>query len=208
MLVLPEFNNDPYEKPRRHRWNKTTYSARGGKYHDFVKSPDLISQVLEDFRHHEDQQAVQTFYAFLRWINGRENSLETNDCALTEVEESRDNFVGSKKIGGRVELFFRHSILNQELTRIHRLWTVLSFHLQTIRPDFQLGYFTISIVPTTYTDEIINVDYPGHRLRVFVSAYDNSDQEVFDRLHVLFNGLWDAMKEVVKVKWGGDPVVS
>ena len=74
-------NFDPlrdFEQDRRsHPWGKTAYNERAGFYSNFIQHPELITEVLEDFKPHEDKKAIQTFYTFLKWINGAESAFET-----------------------------------------------------------------------------------------------------------------------------------
>lgn len=81
-------NFDPLREPendrRSHPWKKTSYEERAGFYSNFIKNPELITEVLEDFKPHESQKAVQTFYEFIKWINGSASAFETNDCAMRE----------------------------------------------------------------------------------------------------------------------------
>ena len=40
------------------------------QYYDFQKNPELIEEVLEDFRPYEEHGAIKRFYSMVRWLNG------------------------------------------------------------------------------------------------------------------------------------------
>jgi hypothetical protein len=52
------------------------------EYVDFVQHLDQIPVALEDFRPFSDRTAIQTFYDFLRWLNGPDSHFQSCDCVL------------------------------------------------------------------------------------------------------------------------------
>lgn len=78
--------------------------AAGGdvQYYDFKTHPELIPDVLEDYRPWKKHQAIQTFFDYLKWINGNTSILETNDCAFRFY-----NNRAPKMAAGRVMVYFR-----------------------------------------------------------------------------------------------------
>ena len=59
-------------------------------YVDFKREPSRIPEVLEDFKPFAGERAIQTFYEFLRWINGPDSLLETCDCAFRGVNGDQE----------------------------------------------------------------------------------------------------------------------
>jgi hypothetical protein len=55
MLINFDPLRDLEEDRRTHPWGKTAYNERGGFYSNFIKNPELITEVLEDFKPHEDR---------------------------------------------------------------------------------------------------------------------------------------------------------
>lgn len=127
---------------------KTAYNERAGFYTNFILNPELITEVLEDFKPHEEKKAIQTFYSFLRWINGSESAFETNDCALREnvIANTDSLFKFSHKIDGRVEFFLREHQYNCHKDISTWLMRMSSLYLQVERPDF----FNALVMTPTY----------------------------------------------------------
>ena len=129
--------------------------------------------MLEDFNPHEDKQAVQTFYDFLRWINGPDSQLETNDCALREgvIKNPDALFKFSHKIDGRVEILLRQHEVNCLAQAVTWLFRMLSLYLQVERPDF-FDALIDRRVPTDFV--LLPADEnSGHRIRITFNAYGN-----------------------------------
>src|ERR1700736_4680407 len=106
MIVYQDLSLQELEL-RTHPW------THGGtnpefRYYDFKVEPTSIPQVLEDFRVHAEQPAVQLFYQFLAWINGPESQLETNDCAFRPPAKHHDrNSDRNLSCHGRVFVFYK-----------------------------------------------------------------------------------------------------
>jgi hypothetical protein len=72
------------ETPRGHPWG-TAIDNPDERYYDFKEHSDLIPEVLEDFKPWSRYPAIATSYELLRWINGPESVVESNDCAFQEI---------------------------------------------------------------------------------------------------------------------------
>ncbi|MEJ1938058.1 hypothetical protein WDZ92_48310, partial [Nostoc sp. NIES-2111] len=56
-----------YKDVRLHPYQPNAEEAAQVGFVDFKRDPDRIPEVLEDFRPHADQAAMQTWYDLLRW---------------------------------------------------------------------------------------------------------------------------------------------
>jgi len=175
------------DQVRSHPWRKTEYNERPGFYSNFITNPELIPDVLEDFSPYADKPAVQTFYRFLRWINGHESQLETNDCALRDsvIDNPDGVFNFSHKIDGRVEFFYRDHKMNCRDDYVIWLFRMTSLYLQVERPDFLNGLITMQLAPTDFINLPTN-ESAGHRIRLSFHAYGNGDGEVWSALRTTF----------------------
>jgi hypothetical protein len=188
-------------KPRTHPW---TYGGTNQefRYFDFKARPEIIREVLEDFRDHAEQPAVQLFYRFLAWINGAESHLETNDCAFRPPARHHDE--NSDKLlscHGRVFLFYRELRYNLNLDACE--WLKVSFFrvLSGLDREFRApeGVVGLTPQPTMYStipyyssaDEI-----RGRQLMCSFWAYGDSSQECFRNLGRVFENLWNASRIV------------
>lgn len=200
MLIFPEFR--PVEVPiRSHPWNVTQYANGGGRYYNFIANPELIPEVLEDFKPHAHRPAVQMFYDFLRWINHPDGNLETNDCAMRSPHQHDDTiFRKDLRIDGRLDIFSREHIYNTKPYADTFFWLprMLSVYLQVAKPNFYEGKVTIGVRPTYYKllDGIPRNERFGYRMSLIFAAYGSSENEVFDNLRIVFEGIWEASKRL------------
>ncbi|WP_333620548.1 hypothetical protein [Pantoea septica] len=185
------------EHARSHPWGKTEYEERAGQYSNFITNPELITTMLEDFNPHEDKQAVQTFYDFLRWINGPDSQLETNDCALREgvIKNPDALFKFSHKIDGRVEILLRQHEVNCLAQAVTWLFRMLSLYLQVERPDFFDALIDLESAPTDFV-LLPGDENSGHRIRITFNAYGNGEVEVWACLATVFQSIWNATKRL------------
>ncbi|QQE44272.1 hypothetical protein [Hafnia alvei] len=192
---LRESENDR----RSHPWKKTSYEERAGFYSNFIKNPELITEVLEDFKPHESQKAVQTFYEFIKWINGSASAFEINDCAMREgvINNVDSLFKYTHKINGRVEFFLRDHPLNCNKDVITWIMRMSSFYLQVERPDFLNSFIDIQIAPTDFIS--LPADQrEGYRIRLVFNTYGNGDSETWSALNTTFESIFKAIKRLNK----------
>lgn len=197
MLINFDPLRDMEEDRRTHPWGKTAYDERGGFYSNFIDNPELITEVLEDYKPHENKEAVQTFYSFLKWINGPESNFETNDCALrANVITNTDSlFKFTHKIDGRVEFFLREHQLNCRKDIATWLMRMSSLYLQVERPDFFNGLIDVQLAPTDYIT--LPADQGnGYRIRLVFNAYGNGETEVWSALNTTFNNIFESTKRL------------
>ncbi|HEX8246871.1 MAG TPA: hypothetical protein VF599_01710 [Pyrinomonadaceae bacterium] len=97
---------------REHPYGGSAYDPRV-KYYDFKKHPELIRQVLEDFKPYDHYKSVEYFYDLIEWINSPESPFETSDCRLEPLQANSNEKVDfSLMLRGRVMVLFRDLKLN------------------------------------------------------------------------------------------------
>lgn len=197
MLVVSHYQLHE-DASRTQPWGKTEYARDAGQYYSFRDKPQLIREVLEDFKPHENQKSVQRFYELLEWLNQPNAFFETNDCALRPPADNPDpQFQFSKKVTGRLEFFFRDHKANIAENLSRSLYRALSLHLQVERPDFHNAIFDISGAPTDYLDLPGSEDErTGVRFSIQFNAYGNGDSDAWSNLYVAIDGLFNAFKGV------------
>lgn len=182
---------------RSHPWGKTAYEEDGGAYYSFIERPELIREVLEDYRPHAERPAIQKFYELLEWINRPDGNLETNDCALRPPVPESDLFRKTHRIGGRLELFMRNHAANTVAYENAFLWMarMLAMYLQVEGPDCRTVIFDFSVKPTDYI--LLPEDKcAGYRLSITFNAYGDGDDEVWGSLLTAFEALLEATKRL------------
>lgn len=205
MLINFDPLRDLEEDRRSNPWGKTSYEERAGFYSDFINHPELITEVLEDFKPHEDKEAVLTFYAFLKWINGPDSALETNDCALREsvIANTDSLFKFTHKIDGRIEFFLREYQYNCNKKITTWLMRMSSLYLQVEGPDFFNALIDIQLAPTDFIT-LPAEQGNGHRIRLTFNAYGNGEGEVWSTLNTTFNNIFESTKRLNRAISEGD----
>ncbi len=97
---------------RQHPWERVEHNPNA-KYYNFREHPELIPQVLEDFKPYAHFESVQYFYELVRGINSDFSIFETNDCAFSGVIKNGVQDRPTQLRGyGRFMFFFRDLLLN------------------------------------------------------------------------------------------------
>ena len=198
MIVAPFFGMSG--DARLHPWTVTTYSEKNqhfsGKYYDFRGDPDLIEQVLEDFLPHSHRPAVKRFYAFLRWINGPDSNLETNDSAFRAPHDAdSDVFDFPLQCDGRVEIIHRDMAINTDPEAFYMLIRSACVFLQLQRRDFSAGFVEISHAKTAFA-ALPEDQRMGARLSCRFIAYGNNENQAFANLVVVIDAIWAACRDL------------
>ncbi|HHJ4165114.1 hypothetical protein RZP54_25335 [Raoultella ornithinolytica] len=190
---LRELENDR----RSHPWGKTSYDERAGFYSNFIENPQLITEVLEDFKPYESKPAVQTFYSFLKWINGPDSSFETNDCALRDgvIMNTDPLFKFTHKIDGRVEFFLRQHQHNCNKNVATWLMRMSSLYLQVERTNFFNSIIDIQLAPTDFIMLPAN-QRDGYRIRLVFNAYGDGELDTWEALNCTFDSIFKATKRL------------
>jgi len=84
------------------------------RYYNFRQHPELIYEVLEDYKPWDHYEAIQLFYGLLAWVNGPESRFESNDCAFHGPADNfqKDRFPKELMCSGRLMFFFRELTFN------------------------------------------------------------------------------------------------
>jgi len=178
---------------------------------DFKVEPERIPIVLEDFIGHADQRAIQTFYEFLRWINGQASQLETCDCAFRGPAPHQDELSQRPlRADGRVFVMFRDLTLNCDDDRTHWLCDRLMRELDAIDPEvteadgfvaFTFNFALHVALAASAQDDgsrMCSLRAPGlgrHVMLTFV-AYGDDEAQTFDRLDWVFRCIDSACRRV------------
>jgi hypothetical protein len=200
IIYFSEETDKEYKKQgiRTHPWDFASHDS-SQRFYDFVANPELIETSLEDFLPFSHYQATRTFYSLLRWVNGMESILETNDCAFAFEKNKNQNSpeIAKQKFraNGRVMIFFREHILNT--INVYDWFTdTLCRKIRGVDNGFTLGVVAFSHPETRY----INLSYPlseaiGYELSISFWAWGMTEDETFQNLDRLFQNLLTAIKE-------------
>lgn len=196
-----EFN--PYYTVRRdstagreHPWTAGEFNP-DFKYYDFRKNPALIETSLEDFRPLADYAAVQTFYTFLRFVNGADSTLETNDCALRLADNKHDDNGFKRRAFGRVLMLVRELIYNTSNEAVNYYLHYLTQELINSDRDFQAGAILVTKFPTLFTEIPKEPEHQtGYCGEILFWAWGNDDAETMRNLDRVFKNLDQAVKKV------------
>ncbi|EMU8144910.1 hypothetical protein AAAM04_001465 [Salmonella enterica] len=198
MLVYPAIDLSS-QGNRKQPWDKTiTHQYRQGKYYDFRKHPELIETSLEDFVDYSDNQAIQTFYSILKWINSDTSALESTDCLFSGTPATNGFAViyhSTHSSNCRLEFFIREIEHNNNEHAIGWILNKLSIFLQVENPDFRKGTFGIVPLVTEYLTAG-GIYLHGYRICIYIDAYGNGIIDTWNSLDVLFNGLMKSLKRM------------
>lgn len=197
-----------YPITRLHPYVAADQSQSG--YVDFVKQPDQIPVVLEDFRPFSDKEAVRTFYDFLRWLNGTESNFQSCDCALRRPSKHSDtNSHYALSTTGRLFIMFRNLKLN--CSEAHTDWLCRRLMRQLSETDQGMsaaeGVVGFTLNPVLHLDLSTGSwrgpgeyeaadDDPGHGRHLMLSffAYGNDEALAFNNLDRVFGNIWSACR--------------
>lgn len=194
---------------RLHPYTPAPHSPAGCV--DFKAHPELIETVLEDFRPFEGRPAIQTFYAFIRWINGPESHLETSDCGLKPPGPHNDrNSTRPLRISGRVFVLFRNLQANCDPNFSSQLLTSLNEQVgrsgvRLTENEAVIGFSFARAIHTAISngtwkgeDFAFDQDDPGIGRHIILSffVYGDDEESVFENLDRAFKGLWHACRAV------------
>jgi hypothetical protein len=199
-----------YQEARLH-----PYTARSGDqsgHVDFKAHPERIPDVLEDFRPFDSTDCVQTFYSFLRWINGPDSHLETCDCALRRPGVHRDPNSNRKlSVYGRIYVMFRDLKVNSSLSQTDWLCGRLMGDLKgtdtnmpgsegvvafTLNPVIQIGISSGAWREDGQFFSPFNDPGRGRHLMLTLWAYGDDEFQMFQNLGRVFQNIWSACKSV------------
>jgi hypothetical protein len=195
-------SDDTYEGIRAHPYEGTSGGPEEA-YYDFKEKPELIPQVLEDFKTWEEHEAIQVFYEMLRWLNGEDSALESSDCALArQLGENRSKgpFPRELECSGRLMVFYRNLNLNVSPRHVEWLKGATHFHLNRLDPEFEMGAIGLFLTKASYLHLQGQL---GNQLVILFFAFGDNEQEVMENLRRLFVNLYEALKCVSEELKGG-----
>jgi hypothetical protein len=201
-----QYDTEAEPPPREHPWTGAE-SGPEAHYHNFIERPDLIPEVLEDFKPFADQDAIQTFYALLRSLNGPSSPFETNDCGLRPPRldyEAPDLIAplyqsAPAMLHGRLTVLFRKLDNNTIPANIN--WLKQSIH-DALRD--QVPPFPAVIFIGTWPHWFKVIDKPGNVLSLRFWAWGEDEAQaflnlggVYQTLAGLFEWLAGALKKPI-----------
>jgi hypothetical protein len=203
------FDKFQYPTPRLFPYGPGPSPNESG-YIDFKAHPELIESKLEDFKPYQNEQSVQTFYKFLRWINGPDSPLESCDCVFrhdSAINKNTDKQVFNTH--GRVYVLWRDLAWNSDM-RWKWLCDNLMIALLEIDPEMKFDEGAISISAQhaiqierskgNWIDGQFAIDDkdPGVALHLQLEfrSCGNSRAEAFKNMDRVFNNLWLAFRKI------------
>lgn len=191
MKVCFDDNFNP-EQGRTHPYEPSDWAV----YYDLKKNPELIPNVLEDFKPWSHYQAVQVFYQLLAWLNGPNSTLESNDCAFRGPEVNDDpRFPKALGCTGRLMIFYRRLELNTMDEWVDALKKALRHYLSQIDPEFGWGVVTISTAPVLYKELSTNMTKnEGSETLLTFFAWGDDEGETMENLERVFKALLESFK--------------
>lgn len=175
---------------RAHPWDHAERSEEE-RYYDFKEHPDLIPEVLEDYRPWARYQAIQTFYELLRWLNGEDSALESSDCAFMGPRPNgNEKWQKSLQCSGRLLVLFRDTRLNTVDRYMQQLNEGVHFYLERLDPEFKWGAVGTTLMHIYYMD----LDRPGRQLMLSFWAWGDTEEETFDSLDRLMHAVSECLR--------------
>ena len=189
---------------REFPWVNTSYDLESGRpagrYFDFKVQPELIESSLEDFLPWKQEPAIQQFFSFLRWINGPQSRLETDDCAFGGEPKPHNDpgFLKWKlRCDGRVMIFNRDLIQNTKGWAVNKLRDRLTYQLTKVDPKFDPGAVGIGRAPVDFVSCPRNPpESNGASLELRFFAFGSNRPDTFKALERVFRGMLQGAKRL------------
>ncbi|HEX4825384.1 MAG TPA: hypothetical protein VFV19_13860 [Candidatus Polarisedimenticolaceae bacterium] len=180
------------ETPRDHPWD-TAIDNADERYYDFKEHSDLIAEVLEDFKPWSRYPAIATFYELLRWINGPESLVESNDCAFRgpRANESRE-FPKARECTGRLMILMRRLEMNVTYPVVADLEERVLVELQSLDTDFEWGAVGTTLAKVGY--HTLPFAPEGFQLCISFWAWGDTDDDAMSSLDRTFSNLDRALR--------------
>jgi hypothetical protein len=180
---------------RQRHWIVSDHDA-AHRFYDFRKNPELIPKVLEDFKPHAEQPAIQEFFSLLTNINGPQSSFETNDSAFRGPHPNTSTNVskGAVQVSGRVMLYFRDLPLNTSRAYVEWLEIGVHYYLSQLTPELEDGVVGTSIMKM-HMPELGTDDAPaqGFELCLHFWAWGDGDVGAWANLHTVITNIHRAL---------------
>jgi hypothetical protein len=188
----------------RHQPWSTAEHDETEKYYDFRQHPELIREVLEDYKPWDIYKSVQDFYSLIEWLNSSESPFETNDCAFAGIKENKQRELAPKKFvaAGRLMVFFKDEQLNVSPDR-KAFYRPASMDI--MKPDYEVSKPLNWL--TQQSSEEINRQHPAAEwncigIEIYSVFYDNAkgtnDEKLGYELSYKFWSWGDTDEEVME----------
>jgi hypothetical protein len=205
---------------RAHPWTENEFNLEE-KYYDFKAHPELIPQVLEKFRDWAKYDGVQLFYDLLRWLNGPDSRLESNDCRFRPPGNNSQKDTWPKELvcSGDLLVFFRNLKFN--LSDKSTEWATQriipgsalpplppgkyidwlqhrSFHyIQRLNAGFKWSCVALLLFPTVYTElPLEHNDKFGHGVVFKWWAWGDTEEETMNNFKEVIATMFECLKLV------------
>jgi len=177
--------------PRAHPWT-TASNDPACRYVDFRSEPDKISTSLEDFMRWEQYPAIEGFYDFLRWVNGSESVLESNDCAFCLEPNDDPNRPFQLQASGRIMLFVTDFRFTCSPQFGEYMTDAFGSYLERNLPKSSPATVGVSQATSFFKE----VGKRGEQVVLNFWAWGDSEASTFSTLGTLFEHMLDAAKDV------------
>ncbi|RVK93388.1 hypothetical protein [Sinorhizobium meliloti] len=180
---------------RYHPWTVTTKTP-DGKYVDFKRYPELISETLEDLRLVDGTVAAQAVVEFITWANGPDSIFETNDFGLRAIRPNQSGVSTAKlELHGRVTLLFRDLRLNTSERIVQTFLSKADQQLKAIDTHFKEACWGWCTWPHCFT-ELLEANQPaeGDCLSYMVWSWGNDVSHTHEHLLRAFRNLRTALE--------------
>lgn len=184
---------------RTHPWDQTEHDPRQ-RYVDFKQHPELIPETLVDFHPWRHLPEVEEFFELIRWLNGPDSVLETNDCGFRgphpneKKDQPRTNIELPFRATGRVMVLYRHLELNVSDTHTERLVGAIERYAKQIDPGWTKGVIGIAFAPVRY--ETISPPAHGRQVSVGWWLWGESEADVMAGLGRLSRNLLEHFRRL------------
>jgi hypothetical protein len=164
------------------------------RFCDFRSHPELIESSLEDFVPWAHCAGVTDFYSYLRWLNGPESELESEDCAFRGVvkNETPDQFHKRLQTDGRVMLHFRRLLHNCNDASAQWLLECFEHYLRQVKQEFVWGCIGLSQAPTFFKE----IQSHGLTLTMNFWSWGDDEGETMENFRLVVNALREASQYV------------
>jgi len=202
---------------REHPWTHSLDNP-DEQYIDFNAHPELIEESLGSFKPWAGYEGVRQFYELIKWLNGPESRLETNDCRFEGVEVNLYKGEQPKQFVCRGSLMFFYRSLHYNVSPESEEWVIsrltsdqakplspgeqiawlrdtCHYYLDQLNPDFKWGALEISLFTTKYkTLPLPEAAKFGHEVVFKFWAWGDDDEETMANFQELVSTLWDGFK--------------
>lgn len=178
-------------RPRTHPWT-TANRNTAYRYINFRREPEKITTALEDFLPWDKHVAIWHFYEFLRWLNGPDSLLESNDCAFSFGANDDPSHPFKLVASGRVMLFSRDQQSNCLPGFGDSLIYAFGAHLERCLPASPPATVGLSKSISFFKE----VERRGEQVVLTFWAWGDSEDSTFSTLAELFDRILHAAKNV------------